>query len=97
MLLVSNYWSDWKIPFTLISKVENTRWQTGGERSWQIRPFGRWTNLSMHPIKVELKEDVGFGRSFVFIPITTHWLTTPNDNRQLEELRQLAGLKLYGR
>jgi hypothetical protein len=51
----------------------------------------------MHPIKVELKEDVRFGRSFVFIPITTHWLTTPNDNRQLEELRQLAGLKLYGR
>jgi hypothetical protein len=96
LLLVSNYWKDWRIPLTLISSVEKTKWQLGGNRGWRAGPFGQWNAGTVQPIKVALKDDVGFGLSFVFIPITTFWLKTANDNRQLEELRQLAGLQLDG-
>jgi hypothetical protein len=73
-LVVSNYWTDWRVPFSLISDVRQ------GNR------------INLRPIMIELKKDVGCGLTILFMPRVQTMLTTTSGDRELEVLRQLAGL-----
>jgi hypothetical protein len=77
-LVVSNYWTDRRVPFSRISDVK------------------QGNSINLRPIMIVLKKDVGCGLTVLFMPLAQTMLTTTRGDRELEELRQLAGLPIGG-
>jgi hypothetical protein len=73
-LLVSNYITEWRVPFALVADVSQNRW------------------VNVRPITIRLREDPGCGRKVVFMPPSRWRVLFWREDREVNELRSLAGL-----